>query len=145
MFNLFKICKNVSDSKDYSLVQQLKGKQAAKKHIDDELFAFSTYNPDTLYYLMKFLSALENNGFRMEHRGYNYNDKKGYVEGLMDGQYGFDIIKTTLGKFSISDLEKIALELKTLRELISTIETKKSESATLRKEISAIKAQLGIE
>ena len=141
-------CQFESGNKDCSLVQQLKDKQTQKRAIDNRIKSFDIHSANNIRNFFLLLSKMEEKGIEMTKydRGYPFMvSNHSSVKDCFERSFGMVMLEEALDEISEDGVAAIGEELNTLKKRATILCDLRTQSAELDKEITTIKAQLGIE
>lgn len=141
-------CQFESSNKDCNLIQLLKEKQTVKRAVDQKIRAYERKSTECLPSFIKLLTGMEELGFSMkrERKAFaNDGSYRSYVAESFDHFPGMIPFTRLIEQTAEQDISKIREELIAFKCRADTLEELRRQSASLDKEIMAIKAQLGIE
>lgn len=143
-------CQFESSNKDCSLVQQLKDKQTQKRAIDNKIKSYNEHSSENIENFFNLLFKMEERGFKMQKgdhcRGFVYNSpERSYIAECFERAYGMVRLEEILAEMSEEAIAAISSELCSLKTKAVILSDLRRQSAELGKEITTIKAQLGIE
>lgn len=141
-------CQFESSNKDCSLVQQLKDKQTQKRAIDNKIKSYDDHSINTVTNIFLLLVELEKEGVEMTRYDRSYPFMVSNYSAFKDcaGRHIFTVkLEKVLDEMSESGVAAIGEELNALKTRATILCDLRRQSAELGKEITTIKAQLGIE
>lgn len=141
-------CQFESSNKDCSLVQQLKDKQTQKRAIDNKIKSFDIHSANNIRNFFLLLSKMEEKGIEMTKydRVYPFGvSNHSSVKDCFERSFGMERLEEALDEISEDGVDAIGEELNTLKKRATILCDLRAQSAELGKEITTIKAQLGIE
>lgn len=142
-------CQFESSSKECSLVQQLKDKQAEKKAVDAEIKSFTSDEPVAMEKFIDLLLQMERHHFEMGMEYPRYYTPGVYNSKIKDSfyrYYGTAKLREIIDLMTEEDIDAIYDELKSMKNRASILNKLNQRRDTLEKEIKEIKSvQLGIE
>lgn len=141
-------CQFESSNKDCSLVQRLKDKQTQKRAIDNKIKSFDIHSANNIRNFYLLLSKMEEKGIEMTKydRGYPFMvSNHSSIKDCFERSFGMARLEEALDEISEDGVASIGEELNTLKKRAIILCDLRAQSAELGKEITTIKAQLGIE
>lgn len=141
-------CQFESSNSDCSLVQRLKDKQTQKRAVDNKIRSYDNHRADTVTNFFLLLVALEKEGVEMSRYDRSYpfmrSDYSAFKDSA-DRHFFMAKLEKVLDEMSESGVTAIGEELSALKARATVLCDLRRQSAELDKEITTIKAQLGIE
>lgn len=141
-------CQFESINKDCSLVQQLKDKQTQKRAIDNKMKSYDNHSANNILNFYLLLVKMEEKGIEMTKydRGYPFMvSNHSSIKDCFERKFGMVKLEEVLDEMSEEGVAAIGSELNVLKTRATILGDLCRQSAELGKEITAIKAQLGIE
>lgn len=141
-------CQFESGNKDCSLVQQLKDKQTQKRAIDNKIKSYDLHSADNIRNFFLLLVKMEEKGIQMDKYDYDYPFRasmRSSIGECFERKFGMARLEEALDEISEEGVAAIGEELNALKKRAIILCDLRSKSAELGKEITNIKAMLGIE
>lgn len=141
-------CQFESSNKDCSLVQQLKDRQTQKRAIDNKINSYDLHSANNIRNFFLLLCKMEAKGIEMSKydRGYPFIvSNHSPIKDCFERSFGMARLEEALDEISEDGVAAIGEELNTLKKRAIILCDLRAQSAELGKEITTIKAQLGIE
>ena len=141
-------CQFESSNKECSLVQQLKEKQTTKRAIDKKIKSYDDHSANNIISFFLLLVKMEEKGIEMTKydRSYPFRvSNHSSITECFERRFGVVKLEEILDEMSVEGVAAIGSELNALKARASVLGDLRRQSAELDKEITAIKAQLGIE
>ena len=138
------MCRHESNTNDCSLVQQLKQKQAEKRELDAKIKNFNDDGISNIPHFVEFLMDMERQGFQMERdQKLTFYGSRIYYEFVR--RFGVGKLEVLLAQTTDEELRLMFEELSNLKHKSKVISGLRENSARLGREITELKAKLGIE
>lgn len=141
-------CQFESSNKECSLVQQLKDKQTQKRAIDNKIKSYDDHSATNIMSFFLLLVKMEEKGIEMTKydRGYPFMvSNHSSIKECFERRFGMVKLEEIIDEMSNECVAAIGSELNALKTRASVLGDLRRQSAELDKEITTIKARLGIE